>query len=186
MLIEELRATTTAGHWASLAHTLLADASVPVPIDGVFSTYWIEGGHRIREQVASDRLLVRLQRHLLPPYQGEATTLFRGENVERFSRSRSRCRRRRSAVSCPKPMPAAFCGRCPAPVWACAAAAPLGPRPTHSRGARSRAASRSARPPCAALTCAQVLLGYLAADCTASARPLRSTWPMYSPQVNAS
>jgi hypothetical protein len=37
---------------------------------------------------ADDRLLVRLLQHLLPPYQGEATTLFRGENVERFEARR--------------------------------------------------------------------------------------------------
>jgi hypothetical protein len=44
MLIEELRAATSAGHWASLAQTLLGDASAPARIAAAFSTYWIEGG----------------------------------------------------------------------------------------------------------------------------------------------
>jgi hypothetical protein len=88
VLIEELLAATDAGHWASLAQTLLGDASAPMRIEGAFSTYWIEGGHRIREQVADDCLLVCLLRHLLPPYRGEATTLFRGENIERFEAGR--------------------------------------------------------------------------------------------------
>lgn len=45
-----------------------------------FGTYWIEAGHHMRQQIWDDRLLVCLLRHLLPPYEGEAIELFRGEN----------------------------------------------------------------------------------------------------------
>ncbi len=38
----------------------------------------------MREQIADDRLLVRLLRHLLPPFSGEALTLYRGENSTRW------------------------------------------------------------------------------------------------------
>jgi hypothetical protein len=40
----------------------------------------------MREQIADDRLLVRLLRHLLPPYSGESLTLYRGENLTRWER----------------------------------------------------------------------------------------------------
>jgi hypothetical protein len=39
----------------------------------------------MREQIADDRLLVRLLRHLLPPYSGDALTLYRGENSTRWA-----------------------------------------------------------------------------------------------------
>ena len=84
MQIAELRDATKAGRWPSLAHVLLASPRPQECFVEAFSTYWIESGHRIRAQVNDDRLLVRLLRHLLPPYQGSAMTLFRGENIERL------------------------------------------------------------------------------------------------------
>jgi hypothetical protein len=38
----------------------------------------------MREQIADDRKLVRLLRHMLPPYAGVAIELFRGENADRW------------------------------------------------------------------------------------------------------
>lgn len=38
----------------------------------------------MREQIADDRLLVRLLRHILPSYEGGAKELFRGENRNRW------------------------------------------------------------------------------------------------------
>lgn len=52
--------------------------------DEDFGTYWIVAGHRIREQIDDDQLLVRFLRVVLPPYCGEALTLYRGESRERF------------------------------------------------------------------------------------------------------
>ena len=49
-----------------------------------FGTFWVEAGHHIREQISDDRTLVRLLRHLLPHYEGEALKLFRGENRNRW------------------------------------------------------------------------------------------------------
>ena len=60
--------------------------SGPLPTErAAFDTYWIEGGHRIREQVADDRLLTLFLRSVLPPYSGAPITLFRGENRDRLS-----------------------------------------------------------------------------------------------------
>lgn len=84
MPLEDFRKTTANEAWKSRAFALLTE---PEPLPEVaehFGIYWIEGGHRIREQVADDRVLVSLLRHMLPPYQGAALTLFRGENQERW------------------------------------------------------------------------------------------------------
>ncbi|WP_157673036.1 hypothetical protein [Curvibacter sp. AEP1-3] len=53
-----------------------------------FETYWIEAGHRIREQVANDTQVCELLRKLLPPYSGSEMTLYRGENRSRFARGK--------------------------------------------------------------------------------------------------
>lgn len=45
-----------------------------------FATFWIESGHRVREQVSDDKLLSSMLRQLLPPYEGDDATLYRGEN----------------------------------------------------------------------------------------------------------
>ncbi|ATS52144.1 conserved hypothetical protein [Xanthomonas citri pv. fuscans] len=50
-----------------------------------FGTHWIVAGHRIREQVANDRVLAQFLRKVLPPYSGASLVLFRGESRERFS-----------------------------------------------------------------------------------------------------
>lgn len=84
MTLDDFRETTKNGAWKSHA-LLLLDSPRPHPaISEQFGTYWIEGGHRIREQIADDHNLVRLLRHMLLPYEGSALTLFRGENIERW------------------------------------------------------------------------------------------------------
>ena len=50
-----------------------------------FAIYWVEAGHRIREQISDDRVLVNLLRRLLPPYQGGNLKLYRGENLDRLT-----------------------------------------------------------------------------------------------------
>jgi hypothetical protein len=50
-----------------------------------FGTYWIESGHKIREQINDDRKLIELLRFILTAYTGEGLTLYRGENIERFN-----------------------------------------------------------------------------------------------------
>lgn len=84
MTLEDFRRTTKEGCWELRTQLLLNEPKPPCKIMEQFATYWIEDGHRIREQIADDRTLVRLLRHLLPPYEGVAVTLFRGESVERW------------------------------------------------------------------------------------------------------
>lgn len=84
MTLEDFRKTTKEGCWGLRAQLLLNEPKPPVNIAEQLSTHWIEAGHRIREQIADDRILVRVLRHMLPPYDGSAVTLFRGENLERW------------------------------------------------------------------------------------------------------
>ena len=47
---------------------------------------WTERGHRIREQVLDDGMLLDALRILLPTYNGSGLTLYRGENFDRWKR----------------------------------------------------------------------------------------------------
>ena len=49
-----------------------------------FHTLWTERGHRIREQVSNDPLVIGALRVLLPVYCGEPLQLYRGENRIRW------------------------------------------------------------------------------------------------------
>lgn len=60
-----------------LGHLTIKDSEV-------FGTYWIEAGHRIREQVGDDDLLVQFLRLALPRYTGDGAVLYRGENLTRW------------------------------------------------------------------------------------------------------
>jgi hypothetical protein len=84
MTLDQFRATKEQGQWAAYAASLLSKQKLPSETMDQFGTYWIEAGHHIREQIGDDRLLVCLLRHLLPPYEGEAIELFRGENRDRW------------------------------------------------------------------------------------------------------
>jgi hypothetical protein len=84
MTLEDFREITKKEAWRSRAHLLLNEPKRRIEITEQFGTYWIEGGHHIREQIADDVILVRLLRHMLPPYEGSAVTLFRGESQERW------------------------------------------------------------------------------------------------------
>lgn len=84
MMLKDFRETTKNEAWKSRALLLLNEPSPQPEIAEQFGIYWIEGGHRIREQIADDRNLVCLLRHMLPPYEGNALTLFRGENQARW------------------------------------------------------------------------------------------------------
>src|SRR6267154_6909097 len=85
MTLEEFRSITEQKQWGSHAALLLnGDRPKPEETDQ-FATFWIERGHRMREQIADDQKLVRLLRHMLPPYEGVAIELFRGENKSRWT-----------------------------------------------------------------------------------------------------
>lgn len=84
MKLDQFRAVKEQGQWAAYAASLLSEQKPPFETMDQFGTYWIEAGHHIREQIGDDRLLICLLRHLLPPYEGEAIELFRGENRDRW------------------------------------------------------------------------------------------------------
>lgn len=83
--IAPLREITATSTWRGVVESFVLEFA---PLHGdleAFGTYWIEGGHRIREQVADDRLLTQFLRAVLQPYSGGSITLFRGENQDRLS-----------------------------------------------------------------------------------------------------
>ena len=88
MTLEEFRAVTAQQRWRSYASSFIEEKSISADAVEHFGTYWIEGGHRIREQIADDPVLVRLLRHVLPAYDGEGLELYRGENRGRWDSGR--------------------------------------------------------------------------------------------------
>jgi hypothetical protein len=82
--LEDFRRVTNENGWKSLAKSLLISTNLPSGMIKQFATYWIEGGYRICEQIADDRTLTRLLRHMLLPYNGPAVILYRGESIERW------------------------------------------------------------------------------------------------------
>ena len=84
MTLEHFRLIKEQGLWGTYATFLLNEREINPEAKAQFGTYWIEAGHHIREQIGDDCQLVRLLRHLLSPYEGESTVLFRGENRSRW------------------------------------------------------------------------------------------------------
>lgn len=84
MSLEDLREVTNAGRWKEVAESVASGKQQSLSSLTDFDTYWIEAGHRIREQIENDRLLCDLLRRALPKYEGVAVTLFRGENIGRW------------------------------------------------------------------------------------------------------
>jgi hypothetical protein len=82
--LSRFRQITSDNGWREVVEACLSSRALPMPSQDDFGTYWVEAGHRIREQVANDRLLSKFLRAILPPYQGGPVTLFRGENQDRF------------------------------------------------------------------------------------------------------
>jgi hypothetical protein len=84
MRLDDLRRITATASWRVVADTVVIDQGSLAFSPEDFSVYWIEAGHRIREQVSDDRLLCKLLRYLLPRYSGGSVTLYRGENRGRW------------------------------------------------------------------------------------------------------
>jgi len=84
MSIEKFRNITKQKLWSSHVDILLNQSDLSQDIVQQFSTYWIEAGHHIRAQIANDRLLVTLLRHILTTYNGNSVKLYRGENEKRW------------------------------------------------------------------------------------------------------
>ena len=76
---------TETGAWGRTVRSML-DLRVPQPWGNEdFGTHWIVAGHRIREQVAEDRVLATFLRQVLPPYRDGPVVLYRGESKQRFA-----------------------------------------------------------------------------------------------------
>lgn len=86
MTRDQFHAITEQKGWGPYAASFLTGQRLTPEAADKFGTYWIEAGHHIREQIADDRVLVQLLRHILPLYEGEAIELFRGENRNRWEK----------------------------------------------------------------------------------------------------
>lgn len=81
----------TPGAWRQAFIDLITNAPETVAPDAAHSCF-IEFGHRVREKVDDDRLLVGALRQLLPKFAGGGTSrgkvLYRGENRDRYQEGR--------------------------------------------------------------------------------------------------
>jgi len=83
--LEAMRRLTGDG-WRTVVTRALNDRT-PHFDKAAFDTYWIEGGHRIREQVGDDHQLAEFLWLSLPRYEakeGARLELYRGENADRL------------------------------------------------------------------------------------------------------
>jgi hypothetical protein len=72
--------------WAQVLAALAKAKRPSVSVSNGFHTLWSVKGHRIREQVSNDTIVVDALRVLLPPYDGNSLELYRGENRNRWNR----------------------------------------------------------------------------------------------------
>ncbi|WP_254877436.1 hypothetical protein [Cronobacter sakazakii] len=64
----------------------MSDSGLITPaLQKAFHTKWIESGHFIRSQIKDDKAVAQLLSKLMPKYDGEGLTVFRGENEHRFN-----------------------------------------------------------------------------------------------------
>lgn len=84
--LEQMRRLTGNNGWRTVVASALKDRA-PHFDKAAFDTYWIEGGHRIREQVGDDHQLAEFLWLSLPRYkakEGAWLELYRGENADRL------------------------------------------------------------------------------------------------------
>jgi hypothetical protein len=67
---------------------LMADQVAPDGLAERFVTQWVTHGAKIRAEVMNDVRLAAVLRKWLPPYDGPAMRLFRGESADRFDSGR--------------------------------------------------------------------------------------------------
>ncbi|MDU4128638.1 hypothetical protein [Pantoea sp.] len=64
----------------------MSDSGLITPdLQIAFHTKWIESGHFIRAKIKDDEAVAHLLSKLMPKYDGEGLTVFRGENEHRFN-----------------------------------------------------------------------------------------------------
>lgn len=74
--------------WCRESQRILSETSLSASFISEFHTYWTVAGHHIRNQIGDDKILVYLLRRVLPKYEGNTLTLFRGDNCDRFNSGR--------------------------------------------------------------------------------------------------
>lgn len=89
MLINQLIAAIQDDDWAVVKRAIQRIAVSqndisPELLSTEFHTQWTSKGHRVREQISNDGLLLDALRNLLPTYTGDGLKLFRGENIDRW------------------------------------------------------------------------------------------------------
>ena len=84
MSIESLRQITEQRRWRVVAENDLAGTAPIQANSETVATYWIEAGHRMREQIADDALLCSFLRRHAHAYPGPTVLLYRGENKARY------------------------------------------------------------------------------------------------------
>ncbi|MEN5284795.1 hypothetical protein ABE494_02445 [Stenotrophomonas lactitubi] len=83
----QMRRLTGANGWRAVVARALKGRA-PQFDKAAFDTYWIEGGHRIREQVGDDHQLAAFLWISLPHYRaqdGAKLELYRGESIDRLN-----------------------------------------------------------------------------------------------------
>ena len=74
--------------WNSTFINTLLSLTPSQEFRGHFHTFWTEKGHRLRSVINDDYTLAKLLWHLLPKYEGDKVTLYRGENIGRLSNNK--------------------------------------------------------------------------------------------------
>lgn len=87
-LQEMFERTTTENLWREKAGELLASGEHDPALPHKFHNYWTVAGHHIRAQIDDEKVLISLLRLILPPYVGPSRTLYRGENLDRWTSRR--------------------------------------------------------------------------------------------------
>ncbi|ATM98000.1 Uncharacterised protein [Yersinia frederiksenii] len=73
------------GNWIQFIKFVKAQDSISLELQEAFHLMWIERGHFIRNKIGNDEKLLELISVMLPKYNGEAITVYRGENETRFN-----------------------------------------------------------------------------------------------------
>ncbi len=82
--IEHPDKATVTRRWRRLMKEMASMPPLRVADSTNFHIKWTESGHKIRELVANDHLLLDMLRIWLPPYSGPDQLLYRGENIDRW------------------------------------------------------------------------------------------------------
>jgi len=71
--------------WLPFLQRISDSVLITPALQGAFHNKWIESGHFIRAKINNDEAVAFLLSKLMPKYDGEGLTVFRGENEYRFN-----------------------------------------------------------------------------------------------------